>query len=114
MPTGGLAGIDADERYSERSVTLAVGDVVLLATDGLSEARDAGGELFGEERIVAILRDGPRDPQALCETLLAAANEHSGGVQDDLAIVALRTAVVDDETEAPFQGLGAQSQTATV
>jgi serine phosphatase RsbU (regulator of sigma subunit) len=91
-PTGVIVGLDPDQRYATQRVPLAVSDILLLATDGLSEARDPEGELFGEERIAAILAASPGDPQLLCDRLVEAANAHSHGVQDDLAIVALRVA----------------------
>jgi hypothetical protein len=53
------------------------------------------------------LRDGPNDPQALCDLLVASAEDFSGGVQDDLAIVALRVVAEDDAVTTPFSALGA-------
>ena len=97
-PTGTIIGIDKNERYGTEFVPLRVGDVVLVATDGLSEARNAAGEMLGEERVASLLRDAPADPQALCDLLVVSADAYSGGVQDDLAIIALRV-VNDDESE---------------
>jgi sigma-B regulation protein RsbU (phosphoserine phosphatase) len=109
-PTGPIVGLDPDEQYTTASVVLEVGDVVLLATDGLSEARDAHGVLLGEERIVAILRDGPSDAQALCDLLVASAEDFSGGIQDDLAIVALRVVADADAATTPFSAIGTAGQ----
>ena len=100
-PTGPIVGLDPEQRYTTATVDLEVGDLVMLATDGLSEARDAAGDLLGEDRIIALVREGPSDPQALCDLLVASADDFSGGVQDDLAIVALR--VVSDQ-ESPISG----------
>ncbi len=94
-PTGAIVGLDRDEPYATDAVPLAVGDIVLIATDGLGEARNAEGDMLGEERVIALLRDAPANPQALCDLLVASANAYSGGVQDDLAILAIR--VVQDE-----------------
>ncbi|MBV8579887.1 MAG: SpoIIE family protein phosphatase [Candidatus Eremiobacteraeota bacterium] len=101
-PTGALVGIDPEERYGTETVPLALGDVVLLATDGLTEARGADGEMLGEDRVVAILRDAPPDPQALCDLLVASADAYSGGVQDDLAIIALRVVAEDESVSTEF------------
>ena len=97
-PTGSIVGLDHEEPYETETIALGLGDVVVLATDGLSEARSADGEMLGDERVEAILRDAPVDPQALCDLLVASADAYSGGVQDDLAIIALR--VVQDDTSA--------------
>jgi sigma-B regulation protein RsbU (phosphoserine phosphatase) len=78
--------------------------MVLLATDGLSEARDPTGEFLGEERIAALLRDAPADPQGLCDLLVISADDYSGGVQDDMAIVALRVTKQSGD-DAPFDAL---------
>jgi hypothetical protein len=61
--------------------------------------------MLGEERVASLLRDAPSDPQALCDLLVAAADAYSGGVQDDLAIIALR--VVQEESAASeFSAIG--------
>jgi sigma-B regulation protein RsbU (phosphoserine phosphatase) len=108
-PTGLLIGVDGEARYATETVPLAVDDMLLLATDGLTEARDAEGQLLGEERVATIFAGGPSDPQALCDRLVEAANEHSGGVQDDLAIVALRVVSPD---EAPMLDGGRRTRVA--
>ncbi len=107
-PTGSIVGIDRDEPYRTDTIALALGDLVLLATDGLSEARAGDGELLGEERVAELLREGPLDPQALCDLLVASADAFSGGVQDDLAILALRL-VQDDAGATGFDALRAGS-----
>jgi serine phosphatase RsbU (regulator of sigma subunit) len=101
-PTGSIVGIAREEAYATQSVPLAVGDLVLLATDGLSEARNTAGEMLGEDRVAGLLRDAPADPQALCDLLVASADAYSGGVQDDLAIIALRVVQRDESAETAF------------
>jgi serine phosphatase RsbU (regulator of sigma subunit) len=105
-PTGSIIGLDRDEPYETESIALALGDVVLVATDGLGEARNEDGEMLGEDRIAAILRDAPSDPQAMCDLLVAAADAYSGGVQDDLAILALRVVQEDESAATGFSPLG--------
>ena len=89
--TGPLLTLSPTASYSSREVALDSGDLLLLYTDGLAEAR-AGGQLFGEERIAAHIR---RDPgvsaDVLCKSLLAAARDFaSGPIRDDVAILAVR------------------------
>ncbi len=109
-PTGSIVGIERDSTYTTQTRQLIDDDLVLLATDGLSEARDAAGELLGEERIAALLREAPANPQAVCDLLVVSADEYSGGVQDDLAILALR--VIDDAgSDAPFDAIAAKHAT---
>jgi sigma-B regulation protein RsbU (phosphoserine phosphatase) len=74
-----------------REVEVLDGDVIVLYTDGLSEAR-AGDSMFGEERVAGILRRDPGlDAQTLCKTLRDAAREFSSQpFGDDVAILAVR------------------------
>ena len=67
------------------------GDLVLLYTDGLAEARD-GDQLFGEERIASTLRRDPGvAPDVLCKSLLEAAEDFATEpITDDVAILAIR------------------------
>lgn len=51
-------GVLEGEKIEERRIELSQGDILLLYTDGLSEAFSPGGDLFGEERIIAALRAG--------------------------------------------------------
>ncbi|MBA3653797.1 MAG: serine/threonine-protein phosphatase [Actinobacteria bacterium] len=89
--TGPLLTLDPDADYHSREVSLDPGDLLLLYTDGLAEAR-AGGQLFGEDRIAGILRRDPgADVHALCKTLLEAARDFATGpLSDDVAILAVR------------------------
>ncbi len=89
--TGPLLTLDHQASYLSREMPLEAGDLLLLYTDGLAEAR-SGVALFGEERIAAHIR---RDPgvgaDVLCKSLLAAArNFASAPLTDDVAILAIR------------------------
>jgi sigma-B regulation protein RsbU (phosphoserine phosphatase) len=52
LDSGGLAwGIDPDEKYECNEAGLEPGDLLLLFTDGLSEARNFDGKAYGRERL---------------------------------------------------------------
>lgn len=89
--TGPLLMLDPAGTYHSRELRLDPGDLVLLYTDGLSEAR-AGDQLFGEDRIAnAIRRDPGADPGRLVTSLLEAARDFAREpITDDIAILALR------------------------
>jgi hypothetical protein len=75
--------------YEEREIALMPGDRLVLFTDGVSEATDADGDLFGEERIEELVADS-RDLAAheLQRTIVDAAASFSGGeLEDDLTLV---------------------------
>ena len=91
--TGPLIALAPDATFYSREIPLSTGDVVLLYTDGLAEAR-SGEQIFGEERIGNLLRrDFGADPDVLCKTLVEAAEDFaSDPLRDDTAILAIRRA----------------------
>ena len=56
-----LAGMEG-VRYRENTLQLEPGDTLYLYTDGVTEATDAGQQLFGEERLQAALNEEPDLP----------------------------------------------------
>lgn len=89
--TGPLIALDPKGSFISREISLDPGDVLLLYTDGLAEAR-AGEQLFGEDRVASILRRDPgMDLTILCKSLLDAAQDFaSQPLSDDVAILAIR------------------------
>lgn len=89
--TGPLLMLDPSGTYHSRELRLESSDLVLLYTDGLSEAR-AGDQFFGEERIASALRRDPgADPETLAKGLLEAAQDFARQpITDDIAILAVR------------------------
>jgi serine phosphatase RsbU (regulator of sigma subunit) len=89
--TGPLLTLDPGASYYSREKPLFVGDVLLLYTDGLAEAR-SGSQIFGEDRIANVLRRDPgQDTTILCKDLLEAARDFAAEpLSDDVAVVAIR------------------------
>jgi serine phosphatase RsbU (regulator of sigma subunit) len=108
-PTGSIIGMDRGETYTERTAQLTAGETIVLATDGLTECRDASGEMLGEDGVIALLRADCAEPQALCDRLVREARRRSRGeVTDDLAILVLRILEADLSPAAvPFSAIGA-------
>lgn len=55
-PTGGLLGIIREQSFNVENIRLKSNDILVLYTDGISEAMDKDGNLYGEERICNIIR----------------------------------------------------------
>jgi serine phosphatase RsbU (regulator of sigma subunit) len=50
--------------YESAPVSLGVGDMVVLFTDGITESRNKNGEEFGEKGLVQLLRKNVKQPAA--------------------------------------------------
>jgi len=95
LETGGLVvGMMEGMPYEEGAVTLRAGDRVVLYTDGVTEAQRADGEMFGEERLAALLSGIPARLSAReqVEQVLVGLRTFMAGVelQDDVTVMVLR------------------------
>ena len=92
LPLGMIAGTT----YSQTAVQLEPGDLLLLYTDGISEARDESGAQLGFDRLLSIARNLPVDSAvAAGQALIAATAQFRGTVPpaDDQTVVALQRRV---------------------
>ncbi len=55
-PTGPLLGVLENQKFLVENVRMLPGDVLVLFTDGINEAQDEEGNLFGEDRIKDIIK----------------------------------------------------------
>lgn len=76
-------------------VALAAGDTLVLYTDGITEARNADGEEFGESRLVDILQSSCHLPVgSLLQVIVGAVRQFTAGEQqDDITLVIARSIV---------------------
>ena len=90
---GQLLGLFPNPLIDEQHLTLPADCLVMMYTDGVTEAMDSTGELFGEERLRTVLYAG-RNPtaQAACEAVLAEVREFSdyAAQRDDITLIALQ------------------------
>ena len=88
---GMLLGMLPGSDFHDVAVTLRPGDAVVLYTDGVVEARSAGGEQFGQERLARLLSTcAGRSAAGIARRIELAALAHSPDLADDMAIVVLR------------------------
>jgi predicted ester cyclase len=88
MPLGLMPGMS----YEEKEIVLEAGESVLFYSDGLVEAHDPNGEMFGFPRLQALIAeyDGER---SLVDLLLEELNSFTGKgweQEDDITLVTLR------------------------
>lgn len=94
LETGGpVLGLLDAATYECETVTLARGDLVIVCSDGVTEARNVANDEFGRDRLVAAVQGlhGSK-PEAVLETLLAAVKTFSAGAgqADDITALVLR------------------------
>ena len=82
-------GIGPEEIYRSVSAGLEPGDVVVLYSDGATDALDQKGQTFGHDRFLRALAEAPHGAAAVGEFLLAAVREFASGRSqfDDITIV---------------------------
>ncbi len=73
-PLATMAGV----RYRVRSMRLSAGDTVFLYTDGVTEATNRSGELWGEARFEQDFASRSCDARGYCEQTLAAIDAYAG------------------------------------
>jgi sigma-B regulation protein RsbU (phosphoserine phosphatase) len=90
---GGLPlGISAGETYRESSLQLVPGDQVVFFTDGVPEARNPAGEMFGQERLDEVLSECSLVASALLGVVLEAIERFTEGrpADDDRTLLVAR------------------------
>ncbi len=56
--TGSLVGIFQDHTWTAETISLNPGEILILYTDGITEAQDEAGEFFGNQRLYNMLETG--------------------------------------------------------
>jgi len=95
-------GIDGDYTFEEVTARLQPGDVLILYTDGVVEATNEQGELFGFERLYRLLNESAtRRPRSLTRQIVRAVRAFTGPLpqDDDITLVVLRRRYADRRQE---------------
>lgn len=89
--TGRALGMMPEESYASRRVHLDPGDLVVLFTDGITEARQSM-EFFGKDRLQqSIARGADRSPEELVADIFAEVQTFTGsGLKDDAGLLILK------------------------
>jgi len=86
-------GMFADTQFSATKFQLAKDDILVAYTDGITEAANASGELWGLERLERLLRSCNRmAPNEIVERILAEVSEFANGEpqHDDVTLVVMK------------------------
>ncbi len=91
--TGTWLGVLGDLRGKLRDESLHVeeGDVVLLFTDGVTEAMNAAGQMYGEKQLERALHDNAcLDVETIVRNISREVQGHMAHLDDDLTLIALK------------------------
>ena len=86
-------GVIEEAQYDEHEIHLRPGDALLLYTDGLTDAVNAGDEEFGMQRVCEVLRESHhRAASEIVDALEASVRAHVGAVEafDDMTMVVVK------------------------
>ncbi len=89
LPLGLFDSVD----YDEFRFDMKPGDIFVFFSDGILDARNRQGELFGRTRVEKIIADcSGRPADCVVDSLFKAVAEHSAGVEtfDDQTVVAIK------------------------
>ncbi len=94
LAAGGVPiGLLPESRYEEGAVEVAPGSLLISYSDGITEAENAAGEDFGDERLVELIRaECGLTPSGIAQAIMAAAQGWQGDQEqmDDMTVIVLR------------------------
>jgi len=87
-------GVDENCQYEENiKQDLANGQIIVLGTDGIWEARNPKGEMFGKEHIYTIVREKANlDAKAILNTIVESLTifKENVSIEDDVTLVVIK------------------------
>jgi sigma-B regulation protein RsbU (phosphoserine phosphatase) len=92
---GMILGVRENVSFEELTIQLQPGDVLLIYTDGIVEAQDETGELFGDERLCRLLKSLNRhSPEEIINTIMHEVSSFTAGgiIVDDISMIVMRVA----------------------
>ncbi|MFN8940952.1 MAG: PP2C family protein-serine/threonine phosphatase [Acidobacteriota bacterium] len=90
---GMVVGAFPFAQYGESSILLEPHDLLLLYTDGITEPQNEFGEMFGEDRLIEVVKRNARlNDEAIIHAVMEAVNQWTGSpeLQDDMTLLIAR------------------------
>lgn len=89
---GLLIGVKDNENYCQETQNLDIGDILVLYTDGITEARSKAGEFFGSERLSQVIRDNKNlSSQEIVEKIYKEVQKFTlKNLQDDFTLLVIK------------------------
>jgi sigma-B regulation protein RsbU (phosphoserine phosphatase) len=92
MENGFPLSVEANESFRTTHMQARAGDAFVLYTDGVTEARNAQGDLFSGTRLCDAMRGHKGSAESLAQKIVEAVRRFSGNdvQEDDLALMVIR------------------------
>ena len=91
-PTGAAIGLIEEAEFGEQTVELCEGDLVVMYTDGVTEATNPQNEEYSRERLAALIEGTQGTPQKVVQEIRESVEVFSEGrpLEDDTTVVVCR------------------------
>ena len=90
---GLILGIKKDVDFEEKTIRLQKDDLLVIYTDGITEAQNESGELFGAERLCALIQEvHMEEANAVMERILSEVTIfcNSNSLEDDISLIVMK------------------------
>ena len=91
-PTGPAVGMLPDMVFEAKRIEIYPGEFLVAFTDGITEARDAGGELYGEDNLMQLLSLPAESAEDMLSCITTSLASHTAGAEqsDDITMMIIR------------------------
>jgi len=94
LKTGGmLLGTFPDSQYEQEKIIMRPGELLILFSDGITEAMNKDNKEFGEEKLRDIISDYKNaDPELIIDKIISEVEKHSGSTpqSDDMTLMIIK------------------------
>ncbi|MDH3267984.1 MAG: serine/threonine-protein phosphatase [Ignavibacteria bacterium] len=90
-PTGPAIGLSHTAEFSSKTIQLNSGDLVVIYTDGIIEARDENNEEFGQQRLENFVKENKnKSAKEFLSDFRKSFKEFTKNIQDDITLLVLK------------------------
>ena len=88
-----MIGLIEQAEYEDERISMNIGDILVIRSDGVSEAMNGNQEQFGEERLQALLLEQKhRTAEEIADAVVKEVRKHAGAhpQSDNITIMAIK------------------------
>ncbi len=91
-PTGPAVGMLPDMAFEAKRIEIKPGEFLVAFTDGVTEARNAGSEFYGEDKLMQLLNFPAESAEDMLSRITTSLAAHTAGAEqsDDITMMVIR------------------------